>query len=218
MIATFTRFDLRNFATTQPARVIIPLAFVVVFGATLPVPGMPILAGAIIASVTASYSFQGDERGLLDTLYATSPISRRAVTVGRYLSALAMAAAAIGLGVITTLVLSVVRDQQLSWPLIAIMLLGSYAIVAVALSVQLPWFFAMGFTRGRPMIFIPVAVIAVAGWIAGQTGMLSGRSSSTFGAIDAPPALAVVAVLVLGTALLAASAALATRLYRNREL
>lgn len=216
MIATFTRFDLRNFATTQPTRIIIPLAFVVVFGATLPVPGMPILAGAIIASVTISYPFQGDERGLLDTLYATSPVSRRAVTIGRYLSALVMAATSIGLGVIVTLIMGVVRHQDQSWPLIATMLLASFGVVAVALSVQLPWFFAMGFTRGRPMIFIPVAVISIGGWIAGRTGLLDGTSS--LGSIALPSTPVVALVLVLGTALLAASAAVAVRLYRRREL
>ena len=216
MIATFARFDLRNFATTQPTRVIIPLAFVVIFGATLPIPGMPILAGAIIAAVTASYPFQADERGQLDTLYASTPISRRAVTIGRYISALVMSAVATGLGVVVALIMAQIRDQQLSPSLIAMMLLAGFGVVAVTLSVQLPWFFAMGFTRGRPMIFIPVAVIAAAGWIAGQTGMLSGPSS--LDQLQAPGPAVVTPVLVGGSALLVASAITATRLYRRREL
>lgn len=216
MIATFTRFDLRNFATTQPARVIIPLAFVIIFGATLPVPGLPILAGGIIAAITASYPFQGDERGLLDTLYATTPVSRRAVTVGRYLSTLLMAAVAIGLGIGVAAVMATIRHQELSGSLIGTMSMAAFAVVAIALSVQLPWFFALGFTRGRPMIFIPVAVISVAGWLAGRSGLLDGTSPG--GMVPTPGAPVVIGVLVAGTALLAASATIATRLYARREL
>lgn len=216
MIATFSRFDFRNLTTTQPRRVIIPLAFVVVFGAVLPLPGLPILIGALIASLTASYPFQADERGLLDTLYATAPVSRSAVVIGRYISVLVVAAIAIALGTATTVVTGALRHENISWPLIAGMLVIASGITAVALAVQLPWFFALGYTKGRPMIYIPVAVISILGWIAGQTGLLNGTSALKTTA--SPSGATALLVLLIGAGLLITSTYTANRLYQRREL
>jgi len=193
MIATFTLFDVRNFATTQPLRMILPLALVVLFGASVPIPGAPIVIAALIASITTSYYFQGDERGMLDTLYAASSISRPAVVIGRYISALIFAAAAVGLGAATTVVMTAVRHQSLSWPLALGMLVAAFGIVSVALAVQLPWFFALGFTRGRPMIYIPVGILSIAGFVAGQTGFLDGSIQITSSGVP----LALVSILTV---------------------
>jgi ABC-type transport system involved in multi-copper enzyme maturation permease subunit len=194
---------------------LIPLAFVVVFGATLPLPGVPIPVGALIASLTASYPFQADERGLLDTLYATAPVHRRAVVFGRYVSVLVFAAVAIGIGTATTLVLAALRHESIGWPTLALMLLIAFGILAVALAVQLPWFFALGYTTGRPMIYIPVALISVLGFIAGEAGLLNG--TTVIAAVAPSPATALL-VLLGGAALLAASAFTASLLYQRREL
>ncbi|WFR65756.1 hypothetical protein P9139_11250 [Curtobacterium flaccumfaciens] len=58
-LVRFTRFDLVTIALTQPLRVLLPLLFTVVFCVTLPVPGLGIAIGAIVASVSASVPFQG---------------------------------------------------------------------------------------------------------------------------------------------------------------
>ena len=216
MIATFTLFDVRNFATTQPLRMILPLALVVLFGASVPIPGAPIVIAALIASITTSYYFQGDERGMLDTLYAASSISGPAVVIGRYISALIFAAAAVGLGAATTVVMTAVRHQSLSWPLALGMLVAAFGIVSVALAVQLPWFFALGFTRGRPMIYIPVGILSIAGFVAGQTGFLDGSIQITSSGV--PLALVSILIVAFGCAVIAVSIAIAVRLYRKREL
>jgi ABC-type transport system involved in multi-copper enzyme maturation permease subunit len=212
MTAAFTGFDLRNMLGV---RTLLPLLFVAVFGATLPVPGLPIVIGALIASVTVSTPFQGDERGRLDTLYATAPLARRSVVVGRYLSTLVFALAAVLIGTVTTLVSAAVRHQAVSWPLIAVMLLVALVCICVTYAVQLPWFFALGFTRGRPMVYIPVAVIAVGGFLAGQSGMLTSASPAEIGL---PPWPLAVGVGCAGIAALVVSGAVSDRLYRHREL
>lgn len=216
MTAAFTLFDLRNFATTQPLRMLLPLALVVVFGATVPLSGAPIVIGALMAAVTASYYFQGDERGLLDTLYAITPISRCSVVVGRYISMLVLAAISVGLGAATAFIAAAIRHESLSWPVTATMLLAAFGIVTVAFAVQLPWFFALGFTRGRPMVYVPVGVIAVAAFVASQTGLRHG--SVRLASFSDPSALATAMVLILGAAALVASATVAVRLYRKRAL
>lgn len=212
MTSAFVGFDLRNMLTV---RSLLPLLFVVVFGATLPVPGLPIVIGALIASVTVSTPFQTDERGDLDTLYATAPLSRRSVVLGRYVSALVFALAAVLIGTGTSLVSASVRGDALAWPLVAVMLLVALACVCVTYAVQLPWFFALGFTRGRPMIYIPVAVIAVAGFLAGQSGMLTSATPADFSVPTWPLAGG---VIVGGIAVLVASVLVSARVYRRREL
>jgi|GEM_PF-2523603 len=214
-VIRFARFDLVAMARTQPLRVLLPLLFTVVCCVTLPVPGMGIAVGAVVAAVSASIPFQGDERGRLDTLYGIAPIGRTAVVLGRYLSMLVFAVVAVGIGTATTLVMGAVRHQDIGWPIVATMLLGAAACVGISFAVQLPWFFALGFTRGRPMIYIPVGIIAVVGFIVGQTGWFDGIGPADV--LTPAPWLAAL-VLVAVVALFVGSAAVAVRVYRRREL
>ncbi|MEO7123929.1 MAG: ABC-2 transporter permease, partial [Lacisediminihabitans sp.] len=138
MIAAFTRFDCVNLATTQARRVLIPLMFVIVMGIALPFSTAPVLIGALVVVASLSYPFQADERGLLDTLYATTSVTRRDVVIGRYLTVLLYAIFATGIGVIVSLVDDTVRHQQFEWPAMASALLAAFALVVVGVSVQLP--------------------------------------------------------------------------------
>lgn len=214
-VLRFARFDLRTMALTQPLRVLLPLLFTVVFCVTLPVPGFGIVIGAVVATVSASVPFQGDERGRLDTLYGIAPIGRTAVVLGRYCSMVVFALTAVGLGTATTFVMRAVRHQDFGWPLVGAMLLASFACVGVAYAVQLPWFFALGFTRGRPMVYIPVAIIAVAGTVVSRSGWFADVGPAD---VLAPPGWLAVVVCVAVVVLLVVSAAIATRVYRRREL
>lgn len=214
-LARFARFDLANIATTQPLRVLLPILLAAVFAVTLPVQGAGIVIGAVIAAVTVSVPFQGDEHGRLDVLYGLAPVGRAAVVLGRYLSLLVIALATVGVGALTSFVVGGVRQQPAAWPVVATMLLVAVGVVSVAIAVQVPWFFALGFHRGRPMIYVPVAVIAVVGFIAGRTGLFDGPVDV---AVGLPPLAATVGVLVLAALLLAVSAVIAIRVYARREL
>ncbi|WIE64114.1 ABC-2 transporter permease [Curtobacterium sp. MCLR17_036] len=215
-LARFTRFDLTTIALTQPLRVLLPLGFIVVFSVVFPVPGTGIVMGAAIAAVSASVPFQADERGRLDTLYGIAPVGRTAVVLGRYVSMVVYAVVALGVGVAATLAVAAVRQQDVAWPFLATMLLVGAGAVFVAVAVQLPWFFALGYTRGRPMVYIPIAVIAVGAFLVGQTGLVG--SSGSPADFAAPSGAVAATVLGIGVVLLAASAALAVRLYRRRQL
>ncbi len=218
MIATFTRFDLLGLVTTQTRRVAIPILFVIVCGIALPVPGLPIIVAALVVSVSASYPFLADERGLLDTLYAAAPLTRRSVVIGRYLTLLVFGAAAVAIGAVVSLTGAAIRSQSLGAPTLVLLLLIAFGILTVALAVQLPWFFALGYTKSRPMIYIPVAIISIVGFLAGQSGLFDG-SQILVGAPTAASLLTVtVIVLPLGVGLLVASVVVASHLYARREL
>lgn len=215
MITTFTGFDLRNLATTQARRVLIPLAVVFAIGLTSPVQGLSIVSGALIGSVTASYMFQADERGLLDILYATTLVPRRAVVVGRYLSVATFTLVAVGLGTGVTLVAAEFRHQSAGWTLISPMLLISFGVAATAIALQLPFLFALGYTKGRPMVYIPFAVAGAAVLLAVQTGLLHVSAPLAF--TFRPNSAVVLLVILAGVALIAASAGISNHFYRRRE-
>ncbi|MGN6445910.1 ABC-2 transporter permease [Amnibacterium sp.] len=214
-VARFTRFDLTTIATTQPVRLGLPLLLTVLFSATLPVPGAGVVVGALIAAVTVSVPFQGDEHGRLDVLYGVAPVGRSAVVLGRYASLLVIAAVAIAIGAASSVVLAAVRHETLEAPAVATLLLVAVGIVSAAIAVQVPWFFALGFHRGRPMIYVPVAVVTILGFFAGRFGLFDATTGIGSGAPAAALGVAVVAGCVL---LLAVSSVVAIRCYRRREL
>jgi ABC-type transport system involved in multi-copper enzyme maturation permease subunit len=171
MTRTFALFDMINFVT--PAKKIFPALIVVAVATALtPWPVVGIGAGALIMSLLASNPFAADERGRLDTLYATLPISRRTVVVGRYLALMALYLAVAAGANVAAVIASAIQNTPLPLDVLGLVNLGSFVAFAVALSVQLPFFFSVGFTRARPMMYIPIAVLAGVAWLAGQTGML----------------------------------------------
>ena len=214
-LARFTRFDLATIATTQPLRVLLPILLTVVFAVTLPIQGAGIVIGAIVAAVSVSAPFQSDEHGRLDVLYGIAPLGRAAVVLGRYLSLLVIAAVTVGVGALTSFVVDEVRHQAPAWPLASTTLLIAFGVVSAAIAVQVPWFFALGFHRGRPMIYIPVGIISIAGFIGGRTGVFDGAAGISIGI---PSLVVTAAVLIAGVAALVVSAAVAVRVYRRREL
>jgi ABC-type transport system involved in multi-copper enzyme maturation permease subunit len=215
MIAAFARFDLGTLATTQARRVLIPVFFIVIVGLFLPVPGAAIVVGAVVAAASISYPFQADERGSLDTLYLTSSVSRREVVIGRYATILVMSAVYVALGAVVSIVAGVVQQHPLGWPLASFMLLIAFGVVVVCVVVQLPWFFALGFTRARPMIYLPLAALSIAGFIAGQAGLLDGVSSLSLPA--APNAEVSAGILAAGIALVVVSVSVASNRYQRRR-
>jgi hypothetical protein len=217
MIAAFTRFDIINFATTQVRRVLLPLLFVIVFGLAVPAGGLPVLVGAAVAVASVSYLFQADERGLLDTLYATASVSRRDVVIGRYLTVILYAIVAAVLGIAVSLVGGVIDHHSFGWPVLATALLGAFVVIAIGVSAQLPFYFALGFTKARPLMFIPIVLVGGAGVVAIQLGVLKGIGGDIVSWTVNNPAIDAIG-LAAGIALLVFSASIAVARYTRREL
>jgi len=217
MIVAFTRFDIINFATTQVRRVLLPLLFVIAFGLAVPGGGVPVLVGATVAVVSVSYLFQADERGLLDTLYATTSVSRRDVVIGRYLTIIFYAIVAAALGVVISLVGDAIDHHSFGWPVLATALLGAFVVIAVGVSAQLPIYFALGFTKARPLMFIPILLVGGVGVVVIQFGVLKRIGGDIVSWTMNNPAIDAIG-LVVGIALLMLSASIAVARYARREL
>jgi hypothetical protein len=214
MTFAFLRFDLRN-ALVPGGRILAPIAFAAVMAALVPIPAIAVATAVAVASLSASAPFLGDERGRLDVLYATLPVSRAAVVAGRYLMLVVLFLAVTVVAAAACAVTDAVRGTSFDVAALGSALaIGSLA-VGLALAVQLPVFFRVGFTRARPMMYLPIVVLAGAAWLTGQVGAGDALMDLATGPVGT---VAVAIAPLVGAALLVASAALATRLYRGRTL
>ncbi|WP_165817981.1 ABC-2 transporter permease [Microbacterium sp. Gd 4-13] len=210
-ILKFARFDLASWLPRK--QTILPLAFIVVVAAVLPVPGMAVVAAAFVASIMLSAPFLGDERGRLETLYGILPVSRGSVVFGRTLAILVFTAIAAAIALAATAVVALVRGDTVAAELMGVALAAGFAFIGLAMALQLPVLFRIGYARGRLVTYAPALAIAAFLWLNQALGLVDladGVSASTAQLIGAGVGLGLAGVVV--------GALLATRLYRTREL
>jgi hypothetical protein len=213
MISAFTRLDLASwFPRTQT---LLTLLFVIAVGALLPVPGMAIMASAVVTSLMVSAPFLGDERGRLDTLYGVLPVSRGTVVIGRTLSIIAYYLTASALATGVTVVVAVIRGGRVEPELLLIAHGAALAFVGLSMAIQLPVLFRIGYSRGRLVSYAPVFVIVGLAWLLQATG-----AHVPFQAVfDAVPVAAIAGFAALiGFIGIICAILVSARLYRTREL
>lgn len=214
---SFVRLDLLTIRPYLSLKNLILLLAVAVFvslstGSASTVVGIVTVYGTIYAS----YPFAVGEQNGIDALYCALAIGRRSVVVGRYLFALLMclafAAGALVLSGITALV------QQSAFALgeAALTALLSVLIFAVILSVQLPLFFKLGYTRAKmvtyvPLMGFPLLIILVSRLLG--TEALTGMATS----IEAHGLLYLAVAVVAVAAIMLVSCRLSTRFYTQRD-
>lgn len=211
MILAFTKFDLMSWFPRR--QTLLPLAFVVVVGILLPVPGMAVVAAAFVTSLMLSAPFLGDERDHLDTLYGILPISRRVVVVGRMLSIIAYGVTAMAVATVTTLAVAAVRETAISPELMGLGFAAAFAVVGISVGIQLPVLFRVGYSRGRLVVYAPALLLAAAMWISQSFGLVS---ADLIGSI--PPVLGLGVCIAIGVLGLALGVATSIRTYTSREL
>ncbi|WP_114559534.1 ABC-2 transporter permease [Desertihabitans aurantiacus] len=211
---TFTRFDLASWFPRRQN--LLTLTFAALAGVALPVPGMAVVAAALVTSLMVSAPFLGDERGRLNTLYGVLPVSRRSVVLGRALSVLVYYLVAAVVGTVVTLVVAAVRGDALPAPELLVTVHAiAFAVVGVAMAVQLPALFRVGYSAGRLIAYAPAFLIACLAWLAQATGVLAPLAAS---ASEVPVAVVAAAGFGLGVLGIVVGTALAVHFYRTREL
>lgn len=211
MIPAFARFDL---ATWLPRRqTLLPIALVAVVGIVLPVPGMAIIAAAFVTSLLLSTPFLHDERGRMETLYGILPVSRGTVVVGRAVAVLVLYLLVAALATAVTFVMAAIRGTDAPVGILLVAHGAGFAVVGIAMAVQLPVLFRIGYTRGRFIAYAPVFLIAGTAWVAQALGLTSEIDPASLPV--APIALVGVGVGALGAAVGVVAGVAA---YRTREL
>lgn len=210
MTIAFIRFDLLSWLPRK--QTLLPLAFIAVVGVALPVPGMAVVASAVVASMMISAPFLADERGRLDILYGLLPISRNRVVVGRAAALLVYYVIAFGVAALTTFVVAIARDDAIPMELVGIALAVGFAFIGFAMALQLPVLFRIGYTRGRLVAYAPAFVVAGLIWL-----------NQTMGLVEMEGDLLTTLELVVGSVVIGALGSavgvfIAMRMYRTREL
>jgi len=215
MIGTFARFDIVNFV--DPVRRVLPaILLVIAVAVATPMPALAIGAAAIVMSLLAGNPFAADERGRLDTLYSTLPLGRRTVVVGRYLALVALYFGVALAATLAAIVTTALAHQPVDLAVLGAVNVGAFLVFAVAIAVQLPFFFSVGYTRARPMMFIPSAVLVAGTALAAQTGVLD--HVDLVQVVSQNLAILWVAAPTIAVAALVASAGISAVRYRRRAL
>lgn len=210
MTLAFTRFDLRSWMPRK--QTLLPLAFIAVVGIALPVPGMAVVASAIVTSMMISAPFLADERGRLETFYGVLPISRSRIVLGRALAILVYYALSSVIAVVTTYVVAFARGQTISFELVSVALAGGFAFIGLAMALQLPVLFRVGYARGRLVAYAPALVVAGILWVNQAMGVVEVEG------VPVTPPLIVAAGFGIGAIGFAVGAIIALRMYSTREL
>jgi hypothetical protein len=213
MISAFTRLDLSSWFPR--AQTTLTLLFVIAIGVLLPIPGMAIVASAVVTSLMVSAPFLGDERGRLDTLYGVLPVSRHTVVVGRTLSIIAYYLVAAALATLVTVISTLMRGGRVEPDLLLIAHAAALAFVGLSMALQVPVFFRIGYSRGRLMSYAPVFVVVGLAWLLQATGVRAPFQA----AFEAVPVVAIAAFGgLIGVIAIICAIVLSARLYRTREL
>lgn len=123
-------------------------------------PVVVVVAGAVFGSVAASYPFAVGDKHDLDTLRAVLPVSRGVLVAGRYLYALALY---LVIAVLTTTLAALGASMQNGAVDVSAGDLGSavavgFGVYALLAGTQLPVYYALGYTRGRMVAFVPLVL------------------------------------------------------------
>lgn len=213
MISAFTRLDLSSWFPRS--QTILTLLFIAAVGVLLPIPGMAIMASALVTSLMVSAPFLGDERGRLDTLYGVLPVSRGVVVIGRTLSIVTYYLAAVVLATIVTVISAMVRGRRVETDFLLIAHAAALAFVGLSMALQLPVFFRVGYSRGRLMAYAPVFVVAGLAWLLQATGAHV-QLQRAFGGV---PVVAIAGLgALIGAIGISCAIVVSARIYRTREL
>ena len=126
----------------------------------------PIGMMMMYSTIYASYPFAvGDTNGI-DTLYATLPITRKNIVIGRYVFALCLNVIVGIIGFVISGFLMVLLGKGYNWKETAIVLLFCFAAFSILEFVQLPIYFKLGYAKAKflvylPLVGFPVVVMAV---------------------------------------------------------
>lgn len=218
-VARIARLELTSARVN--ARQMIILAVLIAMMAWVSGSQEPLAFAAIVPLLPVffvTYPFLADERGRHDLLYATLPVRRRSVVWGRHLYSLVMELTALIVAIVISSAFTLGTSHTLDLGFIALLAWASTAVASLIITVQLPVLFAVGYTKSRWIVVVPL-IICLSPMVLTQIPGMSGRLTSLWpGALTPSWSLTVGAGLALAIIVLwTASALISTRLYTKRQ-
>ncbi|GHU88048.1 hypothetical protein FACS1894202_03470 [Clostridia bacterium] len=196
------------------------------FGFTMSIALIPLAVFAFAGYATNPFAVE--EKGKLDHLYLTLPVSRRSIVNGRYALSLIMLAAAYAVGIPAMLLFSGgnIRFGEIyfgvSFSMVALICSFAFAFYGLLNISMLPILFRIGYAKGKAIgFYIPVIVVGL------LFGALTGYITSSDAAIQKTLevvqyalehiALTCAGFVAAGLILLVVSYVLSVRVYEKRS-
>ncbi|MCL2846136.1 MAG: ABC-2 transporter permease [Firmicutes bacterium] len=117
---------------------------------------LPIFAATIMA-----FPFESADKSNLNVLYATLPTNRKSMVTARYIFIMISLAITIVLAVVFSMVVDWMFDNVIYGFVIGTLLCIAIAIFLLVVSIQTPFLYKHGYTKGRIFMWIPLIVVII---------------------------------------------------------
>lgn len=167
--------------------------------------------------------FAMEEKGELNNLYLTLPVSRDTIVCGRFLLGGVMGICGVIMGIPLTILVNKLGSSTyilpLSWYLFV--LAGSYLLFAVCVVATYPILFKLGYNKGKFFgLFIPAIMMGVLYGLFSVLSHLPGNERMMFDLLEYASRHMILTsgiMILVSTAILVFSILISKRIYRKRD-
>ncbi len=167
--------------------------------------------------IMVSYPFALSEKNNIENFYGTLSLKKRNIVNGRYIFTLGTMIFFTILSYIIMIVGNVILRQGLEYSELLFVLVTGFFMSLILVSLQLPTYFKLGYTKGKIFTYVPFFVIAIG---VSLLGSLMGESTEKFKAIAAyienNPVMVSIFLILCGLLIFEISNIVSQRLYINR--
>lgn len=167
--------------------------------------------------IMVSYPFALSEKNNIENFYGTLSLKKRNIVNGRYIFTLGTMIFFTILSYIIMIVGNVILKQGLEYSELLFVLVTGFFMSLILVSLQLPTYFKLGYTKGKIFTYVPFFVIAIG---VSLLGSLMGESTEKFKAIAAyienNPVMVSIFLILCGLLIFEISNIVSQRLYINR--
>jgi len=162
------RLDLMTLKSYVKPHMLVLFAGIAIFMGFSVENSMSIAFGSMIGFLFVSYPFALAERDNLNTLYATLPVSKVKMVIGRYLFAAVIVFIGMASGSVMSVFAMLVDKKPVDLKVIVITAASFFVAFVLLLCIQFPLYYKLGYTKGRLVVFIPLMLISAVGLFVGN--------------------------------------------------
>jgi len=132
----------------------------------------------IFAATMTAFPFESGEKSNINMLYAILPTNRKSMVAARYISIgiILLLSLAVGLGVGAIIDVAFGNIGTMYHMVMLVSLAIAFAMFAICAGFQTPFFYKMGYKKGRIFMWLPIIIIMliqllplIAGWAGADT-------------------------------------------------
>ncbi|WP_163274970.1 ABC-2 transporter permease [Cellulomonas iranensis] len=177
-------------------------------------PAVGLMAGAVFAAVVAAYPFAVEDKNDLGTLHASLPVQRGTLVLARYVLSLLTYLVATAAATVLAVAWSTTGDAVVTAGELGLVATAGFVTYALLVGIQLPVYYAVGYTRGRLLGYVPIMLLSAGGAALGASGEVD--LGGLVEPLERQPGLVAGLAVLGGATVLVLSALASWRLDRRR--